>query len=38
MDSKVTISLYNKTPNSKRVMDKQISEKCLELWDIMLKR
>jgi len=31
MDSKVTISLYNKISNFKRVMDKQISEKCLEL-------
>lgn len=36
--SKLIISLYDETANSKKVTDKQIAEKCLELWDIMFER
>ena len=36
--SKLIISLYDETSNSEKSADKQISEKCLELWDIMFER
>ena len=32
------ISLYDETVNSGKMADKQIAEKCLELWDIMFER
>ncbi len=36
--SKLIISLYDETANSGRTANKQIAEKCLDLWDIMFKR
>ncbi len=36
--SKLIISLYDETANSTKETDKQIAEKCLELWDIMFER
>ncbi|MCI9082763.1 MAG: hypothetical protein HFI70_10795 [Lachnospiraceae bacterium] len=36
--SKLIISLYDETSNSEKSADKHISEKCLELWDIMFER
>ena len=36
--SKLIISLYDKTANSSRMTDKQIADKCLNLWDIMFER
>ena len=36
--SKLIISLYDETANSEKAADKQIAEKCLELWDIMFER
>ena len=36
--SKLIISLYDETANSEKRADKQISEKCLELWDIMFEK
>ena len=36
--SKLIISLYDETANSEKSGDKQIAEKCLELWDIMFER
>jgi hypothetical protein len=36
--SKLIISLYDETSYSVNGTDKQIAEKCLELWDIMFER
>ena len=36
--SKLIISLYDESANSERSSDKQIAEKCLELWDIMFEK
>ena len=36
--SKLIISLYDETSNSEKNTDKQIAEKCLELWDVMFER
>ena len=36
--SKLIISLYDETANSSKMIDKQISSKCLDLWDIMFER
>ena len=36
--SKLIISLYDETANSEKRADKQIAEKCLELWDIMFEK
>ena len=36
--SKLIISLYDKTANSSRMTEKQIADKCLNLWDIMFER
>ena len=36
--SKLIISLYDETANSEKRDDKQIAEKCLELWDIMFEK
>lgn len=36
--SKLIISLYDETANSEKRADKQISEKYLELWDIMFEK
>jgi len=36
--SKLIISLYDETANSGKIIDKQIAEKCLDLWDIMFER
>ena len=36
--SKLIISLYDETANSEKKADKQIAEKCLDLWDIMFER
>lgn len=36
--SKLIISLYDETANSSKMTDKQISSKCLDLWDIMFER
>ena len=36
--SKLIISLYDETASSNIVTKKQISDKCLELWDIMFER
>lgn len=36
--SKLIIMLYDETVNQEGYEDKQISEKCLELWDIMFKK
>lgn len=36
--SKLIISLYDETSNSVKGTDKQIAEKCLELWDIMFEK
>lgn len=36
--SKLIISLYDETANSSSMTDKQIADKCLDLWDIMFKR
>lgn len=32
------ISLYDETVNSSKMEDKQIADKCLDLWDIMFER
>lgn len=36
--SKLIISLYDETVNSSKTIDKQIADKCLNLWDIMFER
>lgn len=36
--SKLIISLYNETATSGKMEDKQIADKCLDLWDIMFER
>ena len=36
--SKLIISLYDETANSGKMADKQIADKCLDLWDIMFER
>ena len=36
--SKLIISLYDETANSEKRANKQIAEKCLELWDIMFEK
>ncbi|WP_434311480.1 hypothetical protein [Hominifimenecus sp. rT4P-3] len=36
--SKLIISLYDETANSSKTADKQIADKCLDLWDIMFER
>ena len=36
--SKLIISLYDETVNSGKMADKQIADKCLDLWDIMFER
>lgn len=36
--SKLIISLYDETANSGKIADKQIADKCLDLWDIMFER
>lgn len=36
--SKLIISLYDETVNSSKLADKQIADKCLNLWDIMFER
>ena len=36
--SKLIISLYDETANSSKLADKQIAEKCLDLWDVMFER
>lgn len=36
--SKLIISLYDETAYSEKRADKQIAEKCLELWDIMFEK
>ena len=36
--SKLIISLYDETANSSKMTDKQIADKCLNLWDIMFER
>lgn len=36
--SKLIISLYDETANSGKEADREIAEKCLELWDIMFER
>lgn len=36
--SKLIISLYDETVNSSKTTDKQIADKCLNLWDIMFER
>lgn len=36
--SKLIISLYDETAKSGKMVDKQISDKCLDLWDIMFDR
>ena len=36
--SKLIISLYDECANSEKVSDKQIAEKCLELWDVMFEK
>ncbi len=36
--SKLIISLYDETANSRKEVDKKTAEKCLELWDIMFER
>lgn len=36
--SKLIISLYDETANSGKMSDKQIADKCLDLWDIMFER
>ena len=32
------IALYDETANSGLARDKQVAEKCLELWDIMFEK
>lgn len=36
--SKLIISLYDETISSGKMADKQIADKCLDLWDIMFER
>ncbi len=36
--SKLIISLYDETVSSGKMVDKQIADKCLDLWDIMFER
>lgn len=36
--SKLIISLYDETVNSGKMADKQIADKCMDLWDIMFER
>ena len=36
--SKLIISLYDECANSEKESDKQIAEKCLELWDVMFEK
>ena len=36
--SKLIISLYDETANSGKMADKQMADKCLDLWDIMFER
>ena len=36
--SKLIIALYDETANSLRESDRQIAEKCLELWDVMFEK
>lgn len=36
--SKLIIALYDETVNTGKELDKQISEKCLDLWDIMFEK
>ena len=36
--SKLVMFLYDETANSSKMKDKQIAEKCLDLWDIMFER
>lgn len=36
--SKLIMALYDETANSERKTEKQIAEKCLDLWDIMFEK
>ena len=36
--SKLIIALYDETVNTGKELDKQISEKCIDLWDIMFEK
>ncbi|MCI8862816.1 MAG: hypothetical protein HFI20_10090 [Lachnospiraceae bacterium] len=36
--SKLIITLYDETANSRKETDRKTAEKCLELWDIMFER
>jgi len=36
--SKLIIALYDENVNSEKDSDKQIAEKCLELWDVMFEK
>ena len=36
--SKLIIALYDECANSEKEREKQISEKCLELWDVMFEK
>lgn len=35
--SKLIVFLYDEVANSGKMVDKQISDKCLDLWDIMFE-
>ena len=36
--SKLIITLYDETANSRKETDRKTAEKCLELWDIMFEK